>query len=307
MSVGRLAGQGFHARRKLELAVALVVAVTLAVLTHPSDAIAGPPFQTDDPEPVDLGHYEFYVFSASDGTPVETDPVGPAVEFNWGALPNVQLHAVVSLGAILPSNDPKFAPAGIGPSAYGLLDTELGVKYRFVSQTADRPEIGIFPMVELPTGSYSRGLGVGTTWYKLPLWIQKDFGPWTTYGGGGYEIVDQVDYKSFAYEGWLLQRDVGDHWTLGGEIFHHGAEGLATPQIKAATMLDLGGYYYFRKPAFQLLFSVGRTFVGQPELYAYLGLYWTWGKTNDASPGSPVAWSTAARAAAALPGVPTGP
>ncbi|HUD21579.1 MAG TPA: hypothetical protein VMQ60_01935, partial [Acidobacteriaceae bacterium] len=41
-------------------------------------AQAGPPFQTDDPTPVDLGHYEFYVFSTFDGTPAEADPTGPA-------------------------------------------------------------------------------------------------------------------------------------------------------------------------------------------------------------------------------------
>ncbi len=275
----------------------IVGALALAAL--PIGTLAGPPFQTDDPEPVDLGHYEFYVFSASDGTPIETDPVGPAVEFNWGALPNLQLHAVVGLGAVLPSNDPAYAPAGVGPSAYGLLDTELGAKYRFVSQTKYLPAIGIFPMIELPTGSYSRGLGVGDTWYKLPLWIQKDWGPWTTYGGGGYQVVHQLDYKSFAYEGWLLQRDIGEKWTLGAEIFHHAAEGLATAQTQAATMLDIGGYYYFRKPAFQLLFSIGRTVVGQPEVYAYLGLYWTWGKQESggapAAAPAPAAWSMAAR------------
>src|SRR5580704_15586994 len=92
-------------------------------------ALAGPPFQTDDPEPIDYGHYEFYTFAASDGTPVETDTVGPAVEFNWGALPNVHLHMIVPLAAILPSNNPALAPAGVGPRAFGLGDMELGIKY----------------------------------------------------------------------------------------------------------------------------------------------------------------------------------
>ncbi len=260
---------------------ALAGALALGIL--PGNVRAGPPFQTDDPEPVDLGHYEFYVFSGSDGTPLETDPVGPAFEFNWGALPNTQLHAILSFGAIVPSNELGYAPAGVGPSAYGLLDTELGVKYRFISQTDDRPEVGIFPMIELPTGSYSRGLGVGKTWYKLPIWIQKDWGPWTTYGGAGYEIVPQVDYKSFPYAGWLVQREVGEKWTLGAELWYHGPEGAAAPQTRSATMFDVGGYYYFSKPAFQLLFSLGHTVVGQSETYTYLGLYWTWGK-QDADP-----------------------
>lgn len=46
------------------------------------------------------------------------------------------------------------------------------MKYRFIPQSYMVPEVGVFPMIELPTGSYSRGLGVGKTWYKLPLWIQ---------------------------------------------------------------------------------------------------------------------------------------
>ncbi len=188
---------------------ALGVAGLLALASAPNAALAGPPFQTDDPEPVDLGHYEFYVFAASDSTPLEADPVGPAFEFNWGALPNTQLHAVLSFGASVPSNNPVYAPEGSGPSAYGLLDTELGVKYRFIKQSDAVPEVGVFPMIELPTGSTSRGLGVGKTWYKLPVWIQKDFGPWTTYGGGGYQIVDQVGFSNFRGGGWLAQRDIG--------------------------------------------------------------------------------------------------
>lgn len=42
----------------------------------------GPPFQTDDPVPVDLHHYEFYIFGAMDGTTAEIDSTGPAFEFN---------------------------------------------------------------------------------------------------------------------------------------------------------------------------------------------------------------------------------
>jgi hypothetical protein len=282
-------GHHTRARARCTLAAGSVLSVL------PTSVLGGPPFQTDDPEPVDLGKYEFYIFSGSDGTPIETDPVGPAFEFNWGALPNTQLHAIVSLGAIVPSNDPTYAPAGVGPTTYGLIDTELGIKYRFISQTDDRPEVGTFTMIELPTGSYSRGLGVGKTWYKLPIWIQKDWEPWTTYGGAGYQLVHQVDYKSFPYAGWLLQRDIGDKWTLGGELWYHGPEGLATPQTHSATMFDFGGYYYFRKPAFQLLFCVGHTVVGQSETYAYLGLYWTWGKKDTDPAATPVAWSMVAR------------
>jgi hypothetical protein len=241
---------------------------------------AGPPFQTDDPVPIDFRHYELYAFATSDGTPIETDAAGPAMEFNWGALPNVHLHIIVPLAAIFPSNKPQFAPAGIGPNAYGLGDIETGIKFRFIQEGKHRPMVGTFPMFELPSGSALRGLGVGKVWYRLPLWAQKSFGPWTTYGGAGETVVPQRGYRNFTYGGWLLQRDIGKKLTLGTEVFSHGAEGLATPQTKAATLVDVGGYYYVRNPGFQLLFCYGHSVAGQTENYAYVGLYWTWGKKS---------------------------
>jgi hypothetical protein len=238
---------------------------------------AGPPFQTDDPEPVDFRHYEFYQFGTVSSTPVETDPTGPAFEFNWGVVPNVQLHVILPWGAARPSNNPVYFPAGVGPSAYGLTDMELGAKIRFIKETKHRPEVGSFTMLELPTGSYSQGLGVGRVWYKLPIWVQKSWGHWTSYGGAGYQIVHQTQYKNFPYGGWLLQRDIGKRLTLGGEIFSHAAEGLATPQTQSATMVDLGGFYYIKNPGLQILFCYGHSVAGQTENYAYLGLYQTWG------------------------------
>ena len=70
----------------------------LAILTGSKLRAQGPPYQTDDPVPVDLHHYEFYIFGGVDGTPAEIDSTGPAFEFNWGAIPRVQLHAILPLG-----------------------------------------------------------------------------------------------------------------------------------------------------------------------------------------------------------------
>ncbi|HUX44406.1 MAG TPA: hypothetical protein VMV57_06615 [Terracidiphilus sp.] len=238
---------------------------------------AGPPFQTDDPEPVEFRHYEFYQFGAVDSTPVETDTAGPALEFNWGAIPNVQLHVILPWGEAMPGNNPVYAPNGAGPSAFGLTDMELGVKYRFVKETKHRPEIGTFTMLEAPTGNSDRGLGVGKVWYKVPIWVQKSWGPWTSYGGGGYQIVPQDGYRNFLFGGWLLQRDLGKKLTLGAELFSHQKEGVAAPQYQSSTMVDAGGYYYFKNPGLQLLFAYGHSVIGQTENYAYLGLYETWG------------------------------
>ncbi len=262
------------------------VILFLLVMLTATELWAGPPFQTDDPEPVEFHHYEFYQFSMVSSTPVETDPTGPAFEFNWGALPNLQLHIILPFGAVVPSNNRIYLPGGVGPGAYGLTDTEVGAKVRFVQETKRRPQIGAYPMLELPTGNQSRGLGVGKAWYKLPLWIQKSWGEWTAYGGGGYQVVPQREYCNFFYTGWLAQRNIGKQMTLGGEVFFHKKEGFATPQTESATLVDVGGYYYFKHPGLQLLFAYGHSVIGQTENYAYLGLYQTWG--NKA--GRPDGW-----------------
>ena len=241
-------------------------------------AQAGPPFQTDDPTPVDYGHYEAYIFGIVDATPVELDSVGPAFEFNWGAIPDIQLHAILPFGAIIPSNNPIYAPGGQGPSAYGLTDMELGLKYGFIHQTKHRPQIGSFTMFEIPTGSYSRGLGIGKVWYKLPLWMAKDIGPWSLDGGAGYTVVPQTGYRNFPYGGFLVKRVVSKKLELSAEVFSHAREGFAAAQTEASTMIDAGGYYHFKSPGLQLLFAYGHSIAGQTENYAYLGLYKTWGK-----------------------------
>ena len=243
------------------------------------------PFKPTIPEPIDYQHFEFYTFGSADGTRVETDTVGPGFELNWGALPNVHLHIIVPGAAIFPSNNPALAPAGAGPRAFGIGDIELGIKFRFIQESKHRPMVGTFTMFEMPTGNAAKGLGVGKTWYKVPLWAQKSFGPWTTYGGGGVTVVDAPGYRNYPFAGWLVQRDLGKKVTLGTEAFYHGPEGLATAQTRPATLIDFGGYYKFRDPGFQLLFCYGHTVVGQTENYGYLGLYWTWGKdkTNPAT------------------------
>src|SRR3569833_459266 len=101
----------------------------------------GPPFQVDDPVPVDFKHYEFYIFGVTDGTPVETDYSGPAFEFIWGAVPRVQLHAVLPFGGIHPSED---------PSAAGLVDMEFGAKIAIIKETKHFNKIGTITKIEVP-------------------------------------------------------------------------------------------------------------------------------------------------------------
>ncbi|MGO8758321.1 MAG: hypothetical protein ACLQG3_09380 [Terracidiphilus sp.] len=258
------------------LALALLL---LCAFAAPLLRAQGPPYQTDDPVPVDLHHYEFYVFGAVDGTPVAMGSAGPAFEFNWGAIPRVQLHAILPWGVTAPSNSPVYLPSGAGPVKFGLTDMELGAKIAFIKETKHVPQIGSFTMFEMPTGSADDGLGVGKVWYKLPIWIQKNEGKWLFDGGGGYEVVPQTGFRNFPYTGWLIKRELSEQWELGAEVFAHGAEGPAAPQTQASAMIDIGGYYHFKhNPNEQILFCYGHSVAGQTENYAYVGMYWTWGK-----------------------------
>lgn len=256
----------------------------------------GPPYQTDDPVPVDLHHYEFYIFGAADGTPAEMDSVGPAFEFNWGAIPRVQLHAILPWGVVAPSNNPAYLPGGTGPTKFGLTDTELGAKIAWIRESKYVPQIGSFTMFEMPTGNYDKGLGVGKVWYRIPLWLQKNIGKWLLDGGAGETVVPQTSYRDFPYGGFLMKYTFGERLEFGGEVFAHGREGFAAAQTQASTLVDLGGVYHFkRNPNEQFLFCYGHSVAGQTENYAYAGMYWTWGKDDKKPDAAPAFLSQQAR------------
>jgi hypothetical protein len=233
-----------------------------------SQAHAGPPFQTDDPVPVDLRHYEAYLFGTFDHSGGSTSAQLPAFEFNVGAAPNLQLHIVVPIAYVNPDG------------AYGVGDVELGAKYRFVQETKTRPQIGVFPFLELPTGDSNRGLGNGQTWARLPVWLQKSAGPWTTYGGVGYQINHAPGMKDSVFGGWLVQRDLNKRITLGSEIYSQQAQAVGT---RETTYWDGGGYLNFSK-GLSLLFMGGHTIAGDRHTIGYLGLYYTWGPKEKGKP-----------------------
>lgn len=236
-------------------------------------ALAGPPFMTDDPEPLEAGHSEAYLFSTYDkGPDGSRQTLLPAFEFNHSPVEDVHLHLVVPYANVYPADGSS--------SQHGLGDVEVGVKYRFVHETDDHPQVGIFPMVELDTGDADKGLGNGKTWFTLPVWIQKSFGDWTTYGGGGRAFNSAAGMRNYNFGGWLLQRKISDDLILGGELFSQGATSV---DGKSTTFLNFGGFYNDIKVCgnCSLLFRVGHSVAGETHTTAYLGLYWEWGGEHE--------------------------
>ena len=230
-------------------------------------ARAGPPFFTDDPEPVPFRHYEFYFFSTLDRADGAYNVAVPAFEFNVGAAPNLQLHVVAPMALLVPDQ---------GSRTFGAGDVEVGAKYRFIQEKRLRPQVGIFPMLELPVGNSQLGLGNGQLWAKLPIWVQKSWGPWTSYGGGGYVINHTPGMRDHPFFGWQVQRELNKKVTLGAEWFNPGRESATTGNSQ---FFNAGGFYNFNQN-FSLLFTLGHSVQGDSHTVAYVGLYWTWGRKN---------------------------
>jgi len=86
----------------------------------PSISWAGPPFVTDDPEPVEYHHREFYASVQYSNNKRGKFGTLPLFEFNEGIAPQVQVHILVPFAYNKPYG---------GPILYGFGDTEVGKNF----------------------------------------------------------------------------------------------------------------------------------------------------------------------------------
>ena len=226
--------------------------------------LAGPPFLTDDPQPVDYQHWEFYIASQHAEAAGGWSGTAPQFELNYGVVPNVQLHLIAPLAYDAPS---------AGSARYGYGDTELGAKCRFLQESDRVPQAAIFPIVEVPTGSESEGLGDGHTKVFLPVWLQKSAGDWTVYGGGGYGINPGAGNENWGFGGVVVQRQVAKNVSLGTELCHRTATetgGRDDTLFNAGTTIDFTEHRH-------LLFSAGRSIDGPTNFQLYVAYQFTFG------------------------------
>jgi len=222
---------------------------------------AGPPYNTDDPEPVPFKHWEYYISSVDRFQPGTWSGTLPHFEVNYGLIPDVQLHI------LLPLNYSYDRHQG---SRFGYADTELGLKYCFIKETDHRPQIGTFPIFEIPTVK-NEEFSSGKTRVFLPVWLQKSWDKLTTYGGIGVWINPGHGNKNYVFSGWEVQYDFSDRLTLGAEIYHQ------SPDIeggRSVTGFNLGGSV---NPGEKMhfIFSFGHSLANESFFSSYVGLLWT--------------------------------
>jgi hypothetical protein len=200
-----------------------------------SPALAGPPYLTDDPVPTDYQHFEIYTFTqvttAQDGTGGQS-----GIDFNYGGAPNLQLTATVPVDYDVPAG---------GAAAGGLGNIELAAKYRFLTQQNFGVDIAVFPRVIMP--SASTNVGDQHASFLLPLWLEKDWGPWSAFGGGGCEINRGGGSQDFCEAGLVVTNQIRADLQVGLEIFHQTADtigGQDTTSIGAGVRYDVSAHFH---------------------------------------------------------------
>jgi hypothetical protein len=227
----------------------------------PFRAWAGPPFLTDDPEPTEAGHWEVYApLLEAEGRGADFEGTA-GVELNYGAAPDLQL----TLGL----------PAAYTHDArgwrWGAGDVEISAKYRFYHDEAAGLSIAAFPGVTLPTGT--NGMSAGKVTALLPIWAQKDIGPWSVFGGGGYAINPGGGNRDYWTGGVAVTRTVGERLLLGMEVDRQGVD---TVGGSGSTRLGLGAIYQLKAPL-RVLASGGPTFDddgGSAGFHAFVAFGW---------------------------------
>ena len=206
----------------------------LILATGVGPALAGPPYQADDPEPTDFGHFEIYTFDKGTfGRSGSSSASG--LDFNYGAAPDLQVTATVPFGYDVPSD---------GPSAFGPGNVELAAKYRLIHQDTFGLDVSVFPRVFLPSPSQT---GNPNGSILLPIWIQKDWGSTSAFGGGGCQFSLHDAARNFCLYGATITRQVLKDLQLGVEVFHQASDGsgaLPSTTLGIGARYDLDDHYH---------------------------------------------------------------
>jgi hypothetical protein len=254
-------GHEFVMKTQKRFLIPVLTIVAGLVMVQP--ALGGPPFVTDDPEPVDFRHWEFYVASMHADVHGDWSGTAPHFEINYGVAKNLQLHMIAPVAYDSPPS---------GAAHYGFGDLELGTKYRFVQEMNWWPQVGIFPLLELPTGNQSDNLGSGHVSAFLPVWAQKSWGNWTLYGGAGYGINSFSGHDNWGFGGAVLQDQVLTNVLVGVELYHQTLAEADFPN--EGTAFNVGTVIDFTENH-HLLFSAGRSIDGPTAFQCYIAYQFT--------------------------------
>jgi hypothetical protein len=234
----------------------LLVAAVIACSITP--ALAGPPYNVDDPATAPKGETTLYTSYQSSELPKKESYTFPDLTAVYGVTDSLQLKLDASF---LSRRSGKKVEAGLG-------DTVINAKWRFFNETKILPQWSIAFQSKLPTADASRGLGTGDTDYKLNITVAKHFGRLKLAANAGQNFMGEATSRDNAFAGVLAEYQVTQKLAIGTQLY-----GNASPAHKARPELAWGMAAKYRyAPDHILLLSVGRSERGYSNLNVYAGL-----------------------------------
>jgi len=222
----------------------------VALVLAPGLALAGPPYLTDDPEPTDTGRWEVYAYAGGAKAPGGLDGE-TGLDLNYGAAKDVQLSMTLPVGYSAKGYALDGLKAGGGV-------IELAAKVRLLHQAEGGgglvPDLAVFPRLFVPTDP---AFGPARINLFLPVWIEKDFGKWSVFGGGGYDINPPPEGRNFWQGGIAVSRAFGERASLGAELLRQGAD---APGGAGTTTANVGATWRFTRH-WSLIGSAGPTWI----------------------------------------------
>lgn len=228
---------------------------------------AAQPMISDDAGTAKKNEFDFYLFSTLYKTPLTTWWIAPGLEVDYGVTSALELHLSIPYLTISSKDITR---------ARGLSDIEVGLKLRFLEEQAYLPGIAFAPVVELPTGNVNRNLGNGRAWYEFPIWFAKNWPKFEVYGGGGYIYNGEPGIKNAYFLGGVFQYNYNDNLQISFEIYSQSAlsNNFGNVQDEGYYTFFNSGISYTFYPHLALQFAIGHSFLGVPQWYNYVGLYY---------------------------------
>lgn len=240
------------------------ILIAVVFLTCCVSAWAGPPFITNDPGVLEPSQWEIYLAATRQNSSTGNSDTLPQIEVDYGVTSKLTIQLIVPFASS--SSAVAFVPQGLG-------NLQIAAEYQFWQETKRRPMAAVAPQIGVPVGNSSHDLGSRNVQFFLPVWFEKNWGLWTTYGGGGYVINPGDGNRNYWLTGWALLKDTSKHLTIGGEIYRFTSSEVDTPDN---LNFNIGGYYNI-DDGHQILLSVGRSIVGNTSFTSYIGYAWTFG------------------------------
>ena len=238
------------------------VAGFLLTLAWASDAHAGPPFLTGDPDPADRGHWEISVGVVDERRPGEHLYGLPAFEINYGVAEGFEVSYESSW--LRKTEDGA-------PSRTGYDNSIIGLKWRILEEEKHGVTLALKPEWEFRTPHSSavrNGLAEDENAFVLDLRVQKTVGP-VVLGAALARIAPTKSPDGWEY-GVFVKKETEKGHTFGIELHGEGSNDFGARELivnvaAQIKMIESG----------KLLVGLGREVRNRDEpkldLRAYLG------------------------------------